>query len=109
VPSFVTLCCALVVAGIAMNITNTSNNTLIQVSAVPSARGQAVSLYMLAMRGGLALGALLTGALTHVYGIRSALLVDGLAAVVIQGVIVRWAPSERNTEVARINRRGPNP
>jgi predicted MFS family arabinose efflux permease len=92
VPSFPVLCCVLVVAGIAMNITNTSNNTLIQVSAVPSARGQAVSLYMLAMRGGLALGALLTGALTHVYGIRTALLVDGLAAVLIQVVIVRWAP-----------------
>ena len=44
---------------------------------------------MLAMRGGLALGSLLTGALVNQWGVRHALLVDGLLAVGAQ-VVISW-------------------
>jgi len=44
---------------------------------------------MLAMRGGLSLGALLTGATANLLGVRNALLLNGLAAVVIQTVQAR--------------------
>ncbi len=56
-------CCPLlfVVAGVAMSVTNTSANTYVQSAAAANLRGQAVSLYMLASRGGTALGALATG------------------------------------------------
>ena len=50
--------CSLVLAGIAMSVSNTSANSLLQAGRGPRLRGQTVSLYMLAMRGGMALGSL---------------------------------------------------
>ncbi len=79
----------MVLCGVAMSVTNTSTNTLLQSGAAPEQRGQAVSLFMLAMRGGLALGSLLTGALVNQWGVRHALLVDGLLAVGAQ-VVISW-------------------
>lgn len=62
VPSFGALPALMVIAGAAMTISNTSANALMQANAKPELLGQTVSLFMLAMRGGLALGSLLTGA-----------------------------------------------
>ena len=46
--------------------------------------GQAVSLYMLAMSAGFSMGALVTGAMVNVIGVQPALLLDGIAACVVQ-------------------------
>ena len=82
----------LALGGIAMIGSNTSANSLLQSFAPPSARGQTVSLYTLAMRGGTSLGALVTGASVGLIGIRGALLVNGLAAIVATAVIARqWS------------------
>lgn len=51
----------LVLAGLTMNISNTAVNALVQSIATASLRGQTVSLRMLAVRGGMRLGGLLTG------------------------------------------------
>ncbi len=51
----------LVAGGATMTMSNTSVNTMLQTTARDDLRGQASSLYMLAMRGGLALGSLITG------------------------------------------------
>ncbi len=67
-PVYAALLPVLALAGAAMNITNTSTNTLIQTAASPALRGQVVSLYMLAMRGGLALGALVMGLTVQLWG-----------------------------------------
>ena len=77
------------VAGLAMTGSNTLSNTVVQQTAKAEHRGQAVSLYMLAMRGGSALGSLTTGVLVHLVGIRTALVIDGSAAVVVQLAIIR--------------------
>src|SRR6185312_11550840 len=74
-------------AGAAQTISNTAANTLVQVTASPGMLGQTVSLYMLAMRGGISLGALVTGALAGTIGVRHALLLDGGAAFVIECAI----------------------
>lgn len=89
VPWFWAVGCLLLLAGIAMTITNTATNTLVQTSANSASRGQAVSIYMLAMRGGLALGGLVTGVSAHLLGIRTALLINGLLAIVAQAIIAR--------------------
>jgi hypothetical protein len=53
---------------------------------------------MLAMRGGLALGSLLTGLSASLVGVRYALLINGLLAVLAQAVIgwqwLRLVPPE---------------
>jgi MFS family permease len=89
------LVATLVVAGVAMSVSNTSTNTLLQSAVTSHLRGQAVSLYMLAMRGGTALGGLVTGISVHFLGIREALLINGLVAVVAQILIGRdWARAQ---------------
>ena len=79
----------LVIAGAAMTVSNTAANSLLQTGARPHLLGQTVSLYMLAMRGGMSLGALLTGVTVGHYGVQRALVANGLAAVVVQALVAR--------------------
>jgi predicted MFS family arabinose efflux permease len=87
----------LVLAGAAMTISNTSANALLQSAAAERIRGQSVSLYMLVMRGGLSIGSLLTGISVHLVGIRHALLINGIVAVVAHGFIGREWLRSRST------------
>lgn len=77
------------VAGFSMNVTSTSANVLLQAKTSPSLRGQTVSLYMLAMRGGISVGSLMTGLSANMLGIREALLINGILAVCAQVVVTR--------------------
>jgi len=79
----------LMLAGLAMTASNASANALLQSSAPARLRGQTVSLFMLCMRGGLALGSLLTGVAVHLLGVREALLLNGIIAVLIHLMIGR--------------------
>jgi predicted MFS family arabinose efflux permease len=77
----------LVVAGGVMSVSNISANTLIQTHTPARLRGQAVSLFMLAMRGGLSIGALAAGATVSLLGVTEAILINGVLAVLVQAVI----------------------
>lgn len=88
-PSFWVVIPLFVLAGASMTISNTAANTLLQANASPLLLGQTVSLYMLAMRGGISLGALLAGLSVSLIGVRHALLLDGLLAVAVQAVVAR--------------------
>jgi MFS family permease len=79
----------LVVGGMAMSVSNISANTLLQANTTSQLRGQTVSLYMLAMRGGLSIGSLLTGISVSLLGVNHALLINGALAVVAQLVVGR--------------------
>jgi MFS family permease len=70
-----------VLAGLTMTASNVSANALLQSAAPARIRGQSVSLFMLAMRGGVSLGSLLTGLSVGLLGVRAALLVNGILAV----------------------------
>ncbi len=93
-----------VLAGIAMTVSGTAANTLLQATANPLLLGQTVSLFLLAMRGGISLGALLTGISVSLMGVRQALLLNGLMAIVVQGAIAwKWlrSPVPETPENAR--------
>lgn len=93
-PWFWGLTALLVIAGITMSVSNISANTLIQADIQPQLRGQAVSLYMLAMRGGLSIGSLLTGVSAGLVGIAHALLINGAIALAAQVLVGRkWLRS----------------
>jgi MFS family permease len=77
----------LALAGAAMTVSNTSANSLLQSTAPTRLRGEAISLYMLAMRGGLSIGSLLTGLSVSVLGAREALMLNGVLAVLVQIVL----------------------
>ena len=76
-------------AGLAMTAGNVCVNAFIQVAAPPALRGRSISLYMLAMRGGLSIGGLLTGLSVNWLGVRHALLLNGLLAIVLQAANAR--------------------
>lgn len=81
-------------AGLVMTMSNTLANTHLQSTAPPALRGQTVSLYMLAMRGGIALGGLLTGGAIGFLGVRGTLVLDGALALILQlAVGRRWLRS----------------
>lgn len=84
----------LVLAGAAMNMTNTSANAALLTTANPRVRGQVISLYMLAMRGGLALGGLFTGISVGLLGVRPALFVNAIAALCSFWVL--WRQRQRS-------------
>ena len=71
----------MVLAGIALTVSNASANAMLQSYAPARIRGQTVSLFMLAMRGGMALGSLVTGVTVHLLGVREALLLNGIIAL----------------------------
>ncbi|MFZ5441567.1 MAG: MFS transporter [Myxococcota bacterium] len=73
----------LVFAGVAMAMSNTQANSVLQTVAGPTLRGQAASMLMLAMRGGMSTGSLVTGVTVEAMGVRQALLVNGALAVVL--------------------------
>jgi MFS family permease len=71
----------LALAGFAMSISNTAANSLLQMTAPSRLRGRIISLYMLAMRGGLSIGSLLAGVSVDLLGVRYALLLNGILAL----------------------------
>lgn len=79
----------LVAAGASMSVTNTAANTFLLSTVDARLRGQTVSLYMLAMRGGASLGSLMTGVSISLLGAREALALNGVLALVLQLLILR--------------------
>jgi len=88
-PWFWGLAALLVLAGLSMSVSNISANTLLQATTLPALRGQTVSMFMLAVRGGVSVGSLLTGLSVHLLGVRHALFINGALAVVAQIVVGR--------------------
>ena len=96
VPWFPLLVVLLVGAGVMMTVSNASANTLLQRTAGSFLRGQTASLYMLAIRGGRSVGDLVTGVSVSVLGVRQALVINGILAVLIQLALGRaWASKSR--------------
>ena len=79
----------LAVGGFSMAVSNTSANSLLQASAPARLRGRTISLYMLAMRGGLSIGSLLAGVSANLLGVRYALLINGVLAVATHLIVGR--------------------
>ena len=88
-PWFRALPALLALAGLATTLSNTSANSLLQAAALPRLRGESVSLYLLALRGGVSVGSLLTGLTVSLLGARDALLINGLIAIVAQIAVGR--------------------
>ncbi|MFZ4552561.1 MAG: MFS transporter [Aquabacterium sp.] len=79
----------LLCAGVAMTVSNASANAVLQSCAPSHLRGQAASMFMLAMRGGMSLGSLVTGLTVHAWGVREALVINGTLALLIHVIVGR--------------------
>ena len=78
----------MVLAGICMTLSGISAGSYLQESSTNESRGKMVSLSQLAMQLGLSAGGLLTGLAANHFGVATAFLVNGSAAVVLQGLIL---------------------
>ena len=76
-----------VLSGAAMTACNSTANTLLLSDAPQQLRGQAASLFMIAVRGGSSAGSLLTGLSVNLLGVRHALLINGALAIALQVAI----------------------
>lgn len=95
-----------VLGGLFMTASNASANAYLQSMAPVSIRGQTVSLFMLAMRGGVAIGSLLTGATVSLLGVRKALLLNGVLAIAAQFAVRRaWLRTAVPVRTSDVDRR----
>jgi len=76
-------------AGVAMTVSHSAANTLLQSETPAPARGQSVALFMLCARGGGACGSLLSGWAVADWGVRSTLVANGLLAL-LAVVALQW-------------------
>jgi MFS family permease len=74
--------------GGAMVASNTAANTILQSSIDGRIRGRVSSLYTLALRGGAPLGNLATGVVVSHWGVRTALLSNGLLAIACHAALM---------------------
>ncbi|MEV8180633.1 MFS transporter [Specibacter sp. NPDC078692] len=103
-PNMITFGAVMVVAGFASLLFLTSANQLVQMSTNVSIRGRVMSLYIMVLIGGQALGGPLMGWLAEHWGVQWAIMIAGgmpaLAAVVI-GLIL----AKRGQLTLRVNLR----
>lgn len=99
----------LVVAGFCMSISNTAANALLNAAAPVRLRGRTISLYMLAMRGGLSFGGLLTGLSVDLVGVRYALLANGILAVAVHLILGRQWLRVKSEPASHPSTRSPTP
>jgi hypothetical protein len=64
-----------------MSVCNTSANSFLQAAAPPHLRGQTISLFMLAMRGGVSVGSFVTGISVSLLSVRHALFINSMLAL----------------------------
>jgi len=82
--SFFVLVILLVTSGAALTASNVTVNIFLQENTLNTIRGRVVSLYQLALSGGISIGALLTGLLVTQFTISTALMINGTLAMVFQ-------------------------
>jgi MFS family permease len=76
-------------AGLFMVAASAAANTVLQSSFASEFRGRIASLFLLAIRGGLALGNLTTGYASDHFGVRTALLANGGLAFLLTVAVAR--------------------
>ena len=89
--SLIALSVLMVLAGIALTTSNIAASSFLQENTNNHSRGKVVSLFQLALQGGLSLGGLLMGLTSAQLGVSRALMVSGVIAIVLQGgVLLRY-------------------
>jgi len=82
--SFPFLITLLVISGAALTASNIAVNIFLQENILNTIRGRVVSLYQLALSGGISIGALLTGFVVTQLNISTALVINGTLAIIFQ-------------------------
>jgi len=96
IPSLLFFDSLIVFAGAALTMSNTTNNSILQRSAHNHIRGQVMSLFQTALHGGMSVGSLVMGMMASGFGIRNALFINGVIAVILQlGILYFYRKSKK--------------
>jgi len=90
----------LVIAGVALTVSNVAANSYLQENATNQTRGRVASLFQLANHGGLSIGALVTGFTVTRFGISQALILNGGFAIILQ--VFNFHLSRRISKVQKL-------
>lgn len=84
--------------GFGMMINMTVTNTLLQTTSVPEMRGRVISYFAMAFFGLQPLGTLVIGAIVHILGVQTTLMLEGICAFLILALFSsRLLSSTKNT------------
>ena len=103
-PNMVTFGAVMVVAGFASLLFLTSANQLVQMSTNVAIRGRVMSLYIMVLMGGQALGGPLMGSLAEHWGVQWATVVAG-GMPVVAAVVIGLVLAKRGQLTMRLNLR----
>lgn len=87
-PPFPVFLALIFVWGIGAGITMTQSRTVVQIVAPATHRARLMSLFQLGLSGGGPIGALLTGTICSVWGLEAALLIGGLAMLLMIAIVL---------------------
>lgn len=87
-PSFPVFVALIFVWGIGAGITMTQSRTVVQITAPATHRARLMALFQLGLSGGGPIGALLTGSICAVWGLKAALLLPALAMLLLVGFVL---------------------
>ena len=87
-PPFPVFLALIFVWGLGAGITMTQSRTVVQIVAPATHRARLMSLFQLGLSGGGPIGALLTGTICSVWGLEAALLIGGIAMLLMIAIVL---------------------
>lgn len=87
-PPFPVFLALIFVWGIGAGITMTQSRTVVQIVAPATHRARLMSLFQLGLSGGGPIGALLTGTVCSIWGLEAALLIGGIAMLLMIAIVL---------------------
>jgi MFS family permease len=87
-PPFPVFLALIFIWGIGAGITMTQSRTVVQIVAPATHRARLMSLFQLGLSGGGPIGALLTGTICSVWGLKAALLIGGIAMLLMIAIVL---------------------
>jgi len=87
-PPFPVFLALIFIWGIGAGITMTQSRTVVQIVAPATHRARLMSLFQLGLSGGGPIGALLTGTICSVWGLQAALLIGGIAMLLMIAIVL---------------------
>lgn len=87
-PPFPVFLALIFVWGLGAGITMTQSRTVVQIVAPATHRARLMSLFQLGLSGGGPIGALLTGTICSVWGLKAALLIGGIAMLLMIAIVL---------------------
>ncbi|MFN4016612.1 MAG: MFS transporter [Reyranella sp.] len=87
-PPFPVFLALIFIWGIGAGITMTQSRTVVQIVAPATHRARLMSLFQLGLSGGGPIGALLTGTICSVWGLEAALLIGGIAMLLMIAIVL---------------------